>query len=84
MPKMDSLTHFPSKNMYNDVLCINISKVTALNVFQILIVSCALNSYEDINIPPTKNKRKKRVIMNSNKHIHSNCELTRICMLGKR
>ena len=43
MPKMDSLTHFPSKNIYNDVLCINISKVTALNVFQILIVSCALN-----------------------------------------
>ena len=40
---MDSLTHFLSKNIYNDVLCINISKVTALNVFQILIVSCALN-----------------------------------------
>ena len=39
MPKMDSLTHFLSKN---DVLCINVSKVTVLNVFQILIVSCPL------------------------------------------
>ena len=42
---MDLLTHFPSKNIYNDVLCINISKVTALNVFQILIVSCALKHH---------------------------------------
>ena len=29
MQKMDSLTHFLSKNIYNDVLCINVSKVTA-------------------------------------------------------
>ena len=43
MPKMDSLTHFLSKNIYNDVLWINVSKVTALYVFQILIDSCALN-----------------------------------------
>ena len=43
---MDSLTHFLSKNIYNDVLYINISKVTALNVFQILIVSCALNRWQ--------------------------------------
>ena len=33
MPKNDSLTHFLLKNEYNDVLCINGSKVTALNVF---------------------------------------------------
>ena len=33
LSKMDSLTHFLSKNVYNDVLCINLSKVTALNVF---------------------------------------------------
>ena len=33
------------KKIKKDVLCINISKVTALNnVFQILIVSCALNT----------------------------------------
>ena len=31
--KMDSLTHFLSKNVYNDVLCIIGSKVTALNIF---------------------------------------------------
>ena len=30
MPKMDYLTHFLSKNEYNDVLCLNGSKVTAL------------------------------------------------------
>ena len=30
LKKMDSLTHFLSKNIYNDVLCINVSKVTAL------------------------------------------------------
>ena len=33
MPKMGSSTHSLSKNVYNDVLCINGSKVTALNVF---------------------------------------------------
>ena len=38
MPKIDYLIHFLSKNIYNDVLCINASKVTALNIFQILIV----------------------------------------------
>ena len=38
MPKMDYLTHFLSRNIYNDVLCLNGSKVTALNVFQILNV----------------------------------------------
>ena len=38
MQKMDYLPHFLSKNMYNDVLCNNVSKVTALNVFQILNV----------------------------------------------
>ena len=27
------LTHFLSKNIYNDILCINGSKVTGLNVF---------------------------------------------------
>ena len=33
MPKMDYFTYFLSKNVYNDVLCINGSKVTALNIF---------------------------------------------------
>ena len=40
---MDYLTHFLSKNISNNVLCINVSKVTALTVFQILIVICPLN-----------------------------------------
>ena len=35
-------TNFLSKNVYNDVLCLNGSKVTALNIFQTLNVSCAL------------------------------------------
>ena len=34
MPKMDLFSHFLSKNVNNDVLCINGSKVTALNVFK--------------------------------------------------
>ena len=33
MPKNDYLTGFLSKNMYNDVLGINGTNVTALNVF---------------------------------------------------
>ena len=33
MTEMDYLTHFLSKSVYNDVLCINGSRVTALNVF---------------------------------------------------
>ena len=37
---------FPFKNLYNDVLCLNGSKVTAaLNVFQILNVITCLNIY---------------------------------------
>ena len=43
MPKMDYLSNFLSKNIYNDVLRINVSKVTALNVFQILNVISCLN-----------------------------------------
>ena len=37
------LTHFLSKNVYNDVLCINGSKVTALNAFHHLNVCITLN-----------------------------------------
>ena len=39
MKKIEFLVDlFPFKNVYNDVLCLNGSKVTALNVFQILNV----------------------------------------------
>ena len=43
MPKMDSLTRFLKKIVYNDVLCLNGSKITALSVFQILNVITPLN-----------------------------------------
>ena len=38
--------HFLQKLEFldNDVLCINVSKVTALYVFQILIVNCAVKT----------------------------------------
>ena len=43
MPKIDLVTHFLSKNVYNYELGMNGSKVTALNIFYHFNVGTALN-----------------------------------------